>query len=206
MIDGENKKLLETIHLIQIARSGDKNALDDLFRRYGDRLLAIIRMRLGRKLRARMESVDILQEAMAAGVRGIQYVDFASEGAFLHWMTKVCENRIRDLADHLQAQKRDVNRETPLEQMLPKTDTVFGPIAELCHKNTPSLVAVKRENVIMLEEAIDKLPVEQKEAIILVRYEGLSYAEAGKKLQRSSDAVRMLVARAIVSLGKTMSA
>ncbi len=119
---------------------------------------------------------------------------------------KLAENRIRDQADHFAAQKRDAARETPLEARQPSADSVFGPIAELATFSTPSRAAVRAEDLSRLEAAIDSLADDQREALLLVRYEGLALAEAGKEMGRSPDAVRMLVSRAIVQLGNKVSA
>lgn len=198
--------LTATVQLLRRAKGGDKRALNDLYTRFGERLRTVVRFRLGPRLRSRMESCDVVQEAFLASLRHIEQAQFASSGAFFHWLVKLAENRIRDQADHLAAKKRDAARERPLEAQQPATDSVFGPIAELATFGTPSQAAVRAEDLDRLEAAIDALPADQKDALLLVRYEGLTLDEAGKKMDRSPDAVRMMVARAIIRLGKELGA
>jgi hypothetical protein len=50
--------------LLREARQGSPDALGELYARYGGRLLAFIRMKMGRDLRARVESRDILQATL----------------------------------------------------------------------------------------------------------------------------------------------
>ena len=54
----------ESTVLLREARQGSREALGELYARYGTRLQAFIRMRLGRDLRARVESRDILQATL----------------------------------------------------------------------------------------------------------------------------------------------
>ncbi len=202
--DPTNRDLAQTIQLLHRAKDGDERALSDLYARFGERLHTVVRFRLGPRLRSKMESCDVVQDALLASLKHIRNAEFTSSGALFHWLAKLVENRIRDHADHFAAQKRDAARETPLEVQRPSADSVFGPIAEVATFGTPSQAAVRAEDEARLGEAIDGLQADQKEALILVRYEGLSLAEAGEKMERSPDAVRMLVARAIVQLGKEM--
>ena len=84
---------------------------------------------------------------------------------------------------------------------------MFGPLKELARNTlSPASKIVRIEEINRLEAAIDALPENQREALLLVRYEGMSYQQAGDKLDLTLDATRMLVARAIVSLSKSMGA
>ena len=61
-------------------------------------------------------------------------------------------------------------------------------------------MAERAEQVRRLTEAVDNLLPEQREALLLVRYEGLSMEVAAGIMGKSPDAVRKLASRAIVSL------
>jgi RNA polymerase sigma-70 factor (ECF subfamily) len=198
--------LTQTVQLLRRAKLGDAQALNDLCARYGERLRTVVRLRLGIRLRSKLESCDVVQDALMKVLPRIQAAEFATSGAFFHWLTAIVENHIRDMADHYAADKRDAARERPLEVQQPGTASVVGPIAGLATTGTPSLAAVRAEDLSRLETAVDALPDEQREALLLVRYEGLTLAEAGAKMNRTPDAVRMLVARALVRLGKTLGA
>ena len=53
-----------TLELLRAARDGERAALEALFERYRDRVLEIVRIRLGPRLRQAVESTDLAQEAM----------------------------------------------------------------------------------------------------------------------------------------------
>jgi RNA polymerase sigma-70 factor (ECF subfamily) len=195
-----------TADLLARHRAGDPEALNVLYARYLDRLHAVVRFRLGPRLRAKIESMDVVQEAFLASLRRVERFEHRTEGAFFHWLCGVAENRIRDQADRFAARRRDAARERPLEVRRPSRDSVLGPVREIAGTGTPSREAVREEDLARLERAIDDLPETQREALLMVRYEGLSLPEAGERLDRSADAVRMLVARAIVALGRSLGA
>jgi len=196
-----------TVHLLGQYRDGDRQAIDALYDRYFDRAHAVVRMRLGKAMRAKVESIDIVQDAFLASLRGLDNVSCNNEGDFFHWMCKIIENRIRDQADHMRAAKRDVAREKPMEAAGPSGDSVFGPLKELARNTlSPASKIVRIEEIKQLEAAIDALPDNQREALLLVRYEGMTYEQAGGELELTPDATRMLVARAIVALSKSMGA
>lgn len=193
-----------TVALVARYREGDRKALDELFARYYDRMHAVVRLRIGGALRRRLDSVDLVQEAFMAALKGIDRFAPRSEGDFFHWLCAIAENRIRDQAEHFAAQKRDAARDQPLDQRRPSSDSLVGPIADLMTRTSPATRVVREEDVARLEEAIDALPQPQREAILLVRYEGLSLQEAAEAMARTPDAVRMLVARGLVALAKAL--
>jgi RNA polymerase sigma-70 factor (ECF subfamily) len=60
-----------------------------------------------------------------------------------------------------------------------------------------------REELNKLEKALDQLQPKYREVIILKKIEGLSYKDIGDRLGKSTDAVGMLVSRAMVALIST---
>src|SRR4029077_9796948 len=102
-----------TQFLLQRVQGGDKEALNELYNRYLMRVLAAVRARLGAELRQKVESWDIVQDAMMASLKNVPTFNHEGEGAFLNWLAKVVENRIRDQMDHFGAGKRDHRREVP---------------------------------------------------------------------------------------------
>ena len=135
-----------------------------------------------------------------ASLRGIDKFEYHSEGDFFHWLCKLTENRIRDKAEWFEARKRDLAREKPFADAQPSFESSLGPLNELATSTTPATMAERAEQVRRLTEAVDNLLPEQREALLLVRYEGLSMEVAAGIMGKSPDAVRKLASRAIVSL------
>lgn len=186
--------------LVEQAQQGDRDALGELCNRYLMRVLSAVRIRLGANLRRKVESWDIVQEVMIDALRGVDSFDFRTEGAFLKFLNKVVENRIRDEADRWAAQKRSPDREIPLDNA--RSNETANPLDLPCSMPSPSSVLRLTEDLARLEAAIECLPDEYRELIIATKLEGRSFQELAEDLGKSPDAVRMQVNRAIMALNK----
>jgi RNA polymerase sigma-70 factor (ECF subfamily) len=190
---------VSTQMLLQRVHTGDQGALNDLYSRYLMRVLAAVRARLGAELRGKLESWDVVQEAFLASLKNVPSFDQKSEGAFLNWLAKVVENRIRDQIDFIRAEKRDHRLEKPLEVRSAESSAPLD-IPEKHGASTPSQVMILSEDLARLEKAIDQLPAESRELVVAVKIEGRTYDEIAQATGKSPDAVRMQVKRALVAL------
>jgi len=64
--------ITRSLDLVLRAQQGDTDALNRLFERYYGRVQRIVRLRLGSRLREKVESGDILQETFIAAVRSLE--------------------------------------------------------------------------------------------------------------------------------------
>jgi RNA polymerase sigma-70 factor (ECF subfamily) len=53
----------ETSRLLELARTGDNAALNEVFARHRSRLRRMVELRLDRRLQARIDASDVIQEA-----------------------------------------------------------------------------------------------------------------------------------------------
>ncbi len=173
------------------ARAGSSQALDELYARYGGRLLSLIRIRMGAGLRPEVDSRDILQAALLKSFQHLEQFSGSNSASLMAWLTRIAENEIRDQADRQGRQRRDKAREEPL-------DAVDALVRD-CMRSAVSQLIVDEETA-RLERAIAGLDEAHREAILMRKFEDLSYAEMAARLGRSEDACRMLVARAMVAL------
>lgn len=166
------------------AKAGDESAFDELFSIHTERLLVFIGARLGARLRARIEPHDVLQDAYATAVQSFSQFEYSDDGAFLRWMCCLIDRRLRDTSDYFSAAKRQV-REIPQS----------GPTG-------PLTALARAENRERLHAALSQLSDEHREVVLLRYFLGLSAEEAGERMQRSAGAIRNLLSRALVELGK----
>jgi RNA polymerase sigma-70 factor (ECF subfamily) len=190
----------KTQELIVLAKDGNKSALNQLYRVYGERVRWMVRFRMGTELRSQLESMDLVQDTLIQAFSGLDNFTYKNEGDFVRWLSKIAENSLRDNLDKLHAGKRDIRREVPLDNYRPTTAGGFvgtlGPIKA----TTPSIIMSRKEDLNKLEKAIDKLRPEYREVIVLAKIEELPYSQIGDRLGKSTGAVKMLVSRAIVAL------
>lgn len=179
-----------TILLLE-ARGGSEQALNSLFEQCGERLLSLIRLRMGPKLRSRMESEDLLNATLLRAFRNFDSLEARNTPSLMAWLGRIAESEIRDQADRLNAQRRDAAKEVAL-------DTGMGELAARLRSQTSRLVL--SESRARLERAIAQLPDEYREIVLLRHYEELGFKEIGTRLDKSPDACRMLLARAMTAL------
>lgn len=190
----------KTRHLVTLAKEGNQPALNQLCSVYGERVRRIIRFRLDRKLRPKLDSVDVVQDALILALGGLKDFTYRSEGDFLRWLSRIAENKLRDILDKFYADKRDIRKEIPFNKEGDSTEDGFVGAAEPIGTTTPSVIMRKKEALDRLEKALDELKPEYKEIVVLKRIEGLSYAEIAERLGKSTDAVGMLLSRAMAAL------
>ena len=193
----------QTQRLVELAKEGDQAALDKLCKAYSERVRRIVRMRMGKEMRTKLESMDLVQDAFIAALRGLEGFTYQNEGDFLRWVAKIAENRLRDEAEKMHANKRDIRKEIPLDNNRTTSGNGFAGIKGPADSVTPSVIMSKRENLDKLEKAVEGLKPEYREIIVLTKIEGLSYKEAGEKIGKNADAARMLLSRAMAALSKS---
>src|ERR1041385_4453096 len=178
----------ETTQLFIRARAGADGALNALFERCARKLLPLIRLRMGRALRAELESRDILQAVLLKSFQKLQHVD--DPAAVMGWLSKIAENEIRDRADYQHRQQRDAALRAPIEDAA----DVPAPVRQALSQ------AIVNEEIEQLERALESLPDAQREAVILRKLEELTFPEMAARLGKSEDACRMMFARAMTAL------
>ena len=190
----------KTQHLVALAKEGNESALNQLCSVYGERVRRIIRLRLDWKLRPKLDSVDVVQDALVLALGGLKDFTYKNEGDFLRWLSRIAENKLHDILKKFHADKRDIRKEISFKQERSSTDGWFYGAAEPIGTTTPSVIMRKKEALDRLEKALDTLKPEYKEVIVLKRIEGLTHAEIAERLNKSTNAVPMLLFRAMAAL------
>lgn len=160
----------ETVALLARVQSGDRAATDAFFTRYEDRIRRIVRVRLGAGLRVWTESGDLVQETCRAALRDLERIP-RSQLEILDWLARIATNRIRDLADHLHAEKRDVDRVRPTRDLAADTAT------------TPSGNAFRSEVRAILDQVVSELREDHREVVLLRDYHGAGWPEIARALK-----------------------
>ena len=181
--------------LLQRAKAGESAALNVLYERSAGRLLAFIRLRMGRELRARLESRDILQATLVKSLEHLHELKGTETRSLAAWLARIAEFEIRDRMDYHHRQRRDAGREVSLDD---------GALLPAVTRSALSRVIIGEEAE-RLEAALESLSDAHREVILLRKFEDLSFAEIGARLGKSEDACRMLLARAMTALTIALS-
>jgi RNA polymerase sigma-70 factor (ECF subfamily) len=189
----------QTQLLVAGAKAGDRASMEQLFHLYSERILRIVRFRMGNELRSQMQSMDLVQDALMGAFRDLGGFSYRNEGDFLRWVSKIAENRLRDHLERMHMKKRDIRKEVPLS--ISGDDDSYHPANEPVESVTPSIIMSHREDLNRLELAMDKLKPEYREVIVLSRIEGLTHEQIADRMGKTPGAVRMLLVRALSSIG-----
>jgi RNA polymerase sigma-70 factor, ECF subfamily len=176
--------------LLARARSGDSQALDDLFGRYRPRLERWAHGRLPAWARDARETQDLVQDTLTQVFLNLGSFEPRHEGAFYAYMRQALMNRVRD-------EIRRAQRRGPVG-VLDSAKSGLGP--------SPLEEAIGQETLERYEAALERLRPEDRDAIILRIEMGLSYDEIVAALGKPSvAAAHMAVSRALVKLAEEMS-
>lgn len=164
-------------------------------------LRAFVRLRLGRALRAKEESQDLVQSVCREVLTEMPRLEPRATGGFREWLLRAAENKIRDRWRHWKREKRDVAREAELDATQVEDAEVCSSLADLI---TPSRQAASREDLERLERAFCDLPPDYREVIVLARLRDWSHERIAEKLGRTELATRTLLSRALARLSFAM--
>jgi RNA polymerase sigma-70 factor (ECF subfamily) len=181
--------------LLERAKAGSPEALNLVYERASGRLLAFIRLRLGRDLRARLESRDILQATLLKSLQRLGDLRGNDTRSLMAWLARIAEHEIRDCADHQHRQRRDAAREVPLDGEAPVPAITRSALSRV----------ILDEEALRLEAAIESLSPDHRDVILMRKFEELSFAGIATRTGRSEDAARMLLARAMTALTLKLS-
>jgi RNA polymerase sigma-70 factor (ECF subfamily) len=158
-------------------------------------LLVFLRHQVGAQLAARESIEDLAQSVCREVLQDRGAVQFDDANKFRAYLFLQAVRKVVDRARFHQMARRDVRREQPL----PDT-RVAGEAGVYGRLVTGTQVAVAREQLAKVEKALHVLPDAQREALLLSRVAGLSYAEIAQQKGVTESTVRGLAARALTRL------
>jgi len=190
--------------LLGLARGGDEAALGRLLESYSNYLTLLARVQIGRRIQGKVDAGDVVQEVFLEVHRQFEHFRGATEAEFVAWLRKILAGQLAlTLRRYLGTKGRDVNLERELGAQLDQSSQAMdgGFVAST---STPSQHVSKREQAVLLADALGKLPPDYREVIVLRHLEALPFAEVAGRMGRSEDSVQKLWVRALASLRRSM--
>jgi RNA polymerase sigma-70 factor (ECF subfamily) len=190
--------------LLTRARRGDDGALGTLLEQYRAYLTLVARLELGCRLQGKADPVDLVQEAFLEAARHFHGFRGSSEAELAAWLRQILATCLTHLVRRYYGTgARDVRLERPLgEGATQSSGQVDGGL--IARQSSPSQRASRREEAVRLADALDVLPADYREVIVLRHLEGLSFPEVARRMGRSVDSVEKLWVRALARLKQVL--
>ena len=188
-------------------RSGDTEALAELFARERERLWRIIHFRLAEPLRGRLGPEDVLQEAyVAASQRLSHYANSPATSPFI-WLRMIVNQTLIDLhRQHLGAQMRDAAREVSVDNVPYGQATSASVAIQLVGVFTsPSGAAARADLLGLVQAAIERMDPIDREVLALRHFEELSNSEVAEALGIEQKAASIRYIRALRRLKEILA-
>ena len=180
-----------------LVQKGDANAFEELVRRYQNRLLGVLEHLVGRKDLAEDLAQEVFLRVYRARAR------YQPQAKFSTWLFTIANNLASNARRSL-----DRRREVHID---PRGSEGFvgDPLAQLALAASGLMPNRQLDNVeacSMVQQAIQDLNDRQRMAVLLAKFEDMSYAEIAEVMQLSPQAVKSLISRARGSLRETLAA
>jgi RNA polymerase sigma-70 factor (ECF subfamily) len=173
----------QTLRLVAAAKRGDRKAFDRLAALFQDRVRTSVEGWTKFQLGPRVEIDEVLQETLVRAFRSLDRFQWDGEDSFFRWLCGI--------AKHALAQAIQDERKQRAAKRAPEAADA-GP--------SRSKVLRREERLDRLEEALEQLKPEYRQVIQLARIDGLTTREIAARMERSPNAVKHLLARALRQL------
>jgi len=186
--------------LLARARGGDDAARDELFARCRSYVGLVARAQIEGRLRAKVDASDLVQQTLLEAHRGLKNFRGGTEEEWLGWLRKILAHNATDfIRRYRTAGKRQIGREVPLHVSPPgASGSFFRDPAD--PGETPSQLLLQHERELEVAEAIERLPEDYREVVMLRNLQRLPFNEVAERMGRSRPAVQMLWLRALRQL------
>jgi RNA polymerase sigma-70 factor (ECF subfamily) len=191
----------DTEHLLDRAGQGDLEAREQLLVRHEPRLRRMIALRMDRRLAARLDPSDVVQETLAQAVE--QLSDYLRHRPlpFYPWLRQLAWDRLAELhRRHIQTRKRSVTREQRWAPSLPDESALELAGRLFARGSSPSARLQRHELRDRVQTALAQLAEQDREVLAMRHLEQLTTREIAAVLGITEGAVYTRHLRALERL------
>jgi RNA polymerase sigma-70 factor (ECF subfamily) len=186
---GRTPEDAEDIRLMELIGGGDDRALEQLVERHQRLVIGTV----GRMLGAGSDAEDIAQQVFVRVWKNAKR--YEPRAKFTTWLLKITRNLVFN-----ELRRRSRHPQVPLQA---ESEEEERPLKDE-HAVAPDASLLEHELQEAVDAAIANLPETQRMAVILRRYEELSYEEIAESLDQSVSAVKSLLFRARTELRESL--
>ena len=184
------------VRLMLQVRDGDAAAFEELVRRYRDRLLTILEHLVGHREQAEDLAQDVFVRVFKARER------YAPEAKFSTWLFTIANN-VASNALRSRSRRREVG--VPEGNGADSAPLALDQLAKAASGFMPTRALDKAEQAEMVRHAVAALNERQRMALLLAKFEGMSYQDIAQTMGLSVQAIKSLLSRARVNLKEILT-
>jgi RNA polymerase sigma-70 factor (ECF subfamily) len=167
------------------------------FERFRSYLRFLARVHLHPGLQAKLDPSDIVQQTLLEAHKARDQFRGRTAAEQAAWLREILAGRLARTARDLGRQKRNTWR----EQTLCDVEASSVRLARwLDGPPTPCEKAEQNERALLVADAVERLPDDQREAVVLRYWHGLKIEEIAGRLGRSTGSVAGLIHRGLQTL------
>lgn len=167
--------------------------------RFREFLLLLARMQLDERHQAKFDPSDVVQQTLLDAHEQRERFRGVTSRELAAWLRQILKHNLLDAFRALGRRKRDVARERSLEAIIEDSFSWVEQWLEAVQPS-PSEAAANEEQLVLLADALSRLPEAQRESIVLHHLKGWPLADIAGHLGRSEVAVAGLLHRGLKKL------
>lgn len=189
--------------LIRLARHGAPEVLGRLLDAFRSYLKLLARLQIDRRLQGKIDASDLVQETFMEANRTFAGFRGSTEAELQQWLRRILATKMAKVVRHFYGtQRRDLRLERQLNEELDRSSAVATALA--LAQSSPSERAARREQAVVLANALERLPADYRRVIDLRQLEELTFPEVASRMGRSVGGVQQLWIRALTALRRLL--
>ena len=178
-------------------------SLQEMFARYHPRLTMMVEFRIDRRIRARVDACDVVQDAFLDAARRFDEYQLEPKLPPYIWLRFLTLQQLMLVhRKHLGVKARSAMSEQPIDLIRAfsvESDSLADHL--LSAESSPSVKALRNESAEILRIAIDQMEDMDREILVLRHFEQLEFSEIAETVGLSCDAVSSRYRRALKKIG-----
>lgn len=186
--------------MFSLAMSGNQSALGQLLEQHRSYLKLLASTRIHCALQGKLDASDVVQETCVEAIRKISSFRGSSPAEFAGWLRGILANRMSKLVRrYMGTQQRNIQMEMSMRRELDEASGHFEQYFA-ANNSSPSAILEWNETVLELAQAIESLPEDYQQVVLLRNIQGLPFRDVANHMGRSVDSVEKLWVRALAKL------